>query len=148
MPDFLTDFLRSIKSFARTPGVTVGLLLTIALGVGSNVAVQGFARGLTRNAAPMLDTERVVALFDRTSDRLSYDAYLALRSQSRDFEWIGAARVSQSTAILNGRSEHVTVAAVTPEAARLFQVPAGEGVVISNRVWQESFQSVGHFKKS
>lgn len=141
LPAFLIDLRRSIKSFARAPGLTMALLLTIALGVGSNVAVQGFARGLTRNAAPLLNTERVVSLFDRNYDRLSYDNYLALKSRLQDFEWIGAARISQSTAILNGRSEQASVAAVTPDVARLFQVPAGEGVVISNRLFQESFGS-------
>ena len=40
-----------MRHFLRTPGITLALLLTIALGVGSNVAVQGFVRGMQLSAS-------------------------------------------------------------------------------------------------
>src|SRR6478672_4433714 len=42
-----TDLRYSVRSFARAPGLTTTLILTIALGIGSNAAVVGFVRGLT-----------------------------------------------------------------------------------------------------
>jgi MacB-like periplasmic core domain/FtsX-like permease family len=49
----------SVRSFTRTPSLTGALLLTIALGLGSNAAVHGFIRGL---AAAQHDSQDVTAV--------------------------------------------------------------------------------------
>ena len=49
----------SARSFARTPSLTAALLLTVALGLGSNAAVHGFIRGL---AAANHDAQEVTAV--------------------------------------------------------------------------------------
>src|SRR3954468_24042067 len=41
-----TDLRYSARSLARSPILTITLLLTIALGIGSNAAIAGFVRGL------------------------------------------------------------------------------------------------------
>jgi putative ABC transport system permease protein len=56
---------RSARAFARAPGLSLVLLLTIALGVGSNAAVYGFIEGLTQPASPIRDTDRIVSIFQQ-----------------------------------------------------------------------------------
>ena len=90
----------SVRSFARTPTVATALVITIAIGVGSNAAVYGFMRGLIAHAMPGA-TSGVYALFTREHGRdvtpLSYNDFRWIESHVRDFEWLGAAREFQST---------------------------------------------------
>ena len=57
------DLRYSARSLARTPGLTLTLLLTIALGIGSNAAVVGFIRGLVTRDLPLPGLETVVSVF-------------------------------------------------------------------------------------
>jgi len=78
--------------------LAAALLLTIALGLGSNVTVLAFINGLTVKKSGLTADERVVSVFARDAYRgvgpLSYDDYVRLR-QSGGVEWLGAARVSR-----------------------------------------------------
>ena len=104
---FPADLRYSARSFLRTPGLTAALLLTIALGIGSNASVYGFVRGLIVRDSPLTETDRFVSLFGRNAHReaspVSYEEYLALAGERTAFEWLGAARESQSTIMRGDR---------------------------------------------
>ncbi len=125
--------------------MSLALLLTIALGIGSNVTVQGFVQGMTRSAFPLASRGRVVAVFRRDAHReagpLSYQDYLSLRSHSGPFEWIGAARILPRTVRLAGQSTIMSVAFVTPPLAHFLNLSMKDGIVISHRVWENRFRS-------
>lgn len=127
----------------RTPGLAVALLLTIALGVGSNVSVYGFVRGLTSPDSPLASIDRVVSIFGQEAQReagpLSYREYLLVKSHLKAFEWIGAARVSPGAIAMAEQSAIVPVAAVTPHLAGVLNLSLEKGVVISHRLWQSEF---------
>jgi predicted permease len=139
----LSDLLYSARGFARTPGLTFALLLTIALGIGSNAAVHGFVRGLLVRDFPVAAVERVVSVFARDTQHaagpMSYGDYLALKQRKDTFEWLGAVRESQGTIVRDDESTIVSLAAVTREIAVLFDLPVDEGVVISHRMWSTAF---------
>ena len=138
--DALTDLRYSARSFTRAPGLGLILLLTIALGIGSNAAVFGFVRGLLAPALPLPGIESIVSLFTRDAQGaftpLTFDSYLALRSQNQVFETLGAAQESRRRLVLGERSSLVPVATVTTELARLLQLPEGDGAVVSDRLWR------------
>src|SRR5579863_9196231 len=98
--------------------MALALLVTIALGIGSNVAVHGFVRGLTGFSSPLTTDGRVVSIFGRNLNRqagaVSYREYLAVKGNLAAFEWVGAARVSQGTIAFAGQSAAAPVAAITP----------------------------------
>jgi predicted permease len=127
----------------RTPALALTLVLTIALGIGSNASVHGFIRGLITHAPPIPGIESVVSVFAADQQRapgpVSYEEYLSLNDLAGTFEWIGGARELQSTIGLADRSAVMTVAAVTPDLAHLLNLQLDAGVVISNRVWQLEF---------
>jgi ABC-type lipoprotein release transport system permease subunit len=129
----------------RTPGVSLALLFTIALGVGSNVAIHGFVRGMTRSNSPLASDGRVVSIFRRDAHReagpLSYADYLSLRSHPDPFEWIGAARIIPGAITLAGQAEVLSVAAVTPGLAGFLNLSLDQGVVISHRIWESAFSA-------
>ena len=134
---------RSARAFARAPGLASALLLTIALGVGSNAAVYGFLEGLTHPESPVRDSGRIVSIFlqDRSRDAglLSPEEYRQLQSNQGALEWVGAVRINPTESVIDGRSELVTVAAVTPDLARALTIRLDKGAVISHRIWQDQF---------
>lgn len=144
MTGILRDIRYSVRGLLRRPGLALALIFTIALGLGSNVTVRGFIRGLTVRQSPVAAASRVVSIFRRDRYRaagpVSDADYLALQSHADLLEWIGSAQVSQSAARLAGQPTLLSVAAVTPEVAALLQLPLDGGVAISHRVWQNEFQ--------
>lgn len=78
----LRNLRESARSYARTPVVTLALLVTIAVAVGGNAVVHGFGRGLIVRDLSFTATERVVSVFardgERTSGPISYEDFLRL----------------------------------------------------------------------
>ncbi len=140
-----TDLKYSARTLSRRPGLSLTLLLTIALGIGSNAAVVGFVRGLVTRDLPIPAIDRVVSVFGRDAGDefgpLSYEAYQSLRTETSVFEILGAARISKSTVTVDGRSSVMSVAAITPELAHLFELSPNSGIVVSHRIWQSEFGS-------
>src|ERR1700733_3277818 len=122
----LTDLRYSARKFVRAPALSLALLLTIALGIGSNVCVRRFALGLTRPDSPLGSDDRIVSIFEGETGALSYQDYLWLGGHADLFEWIGAARVVPGAM--------GAVAAVTPDLAGALKLPLDKGVVISRRL--------------
>jgi len=138
---FLASTLRySARSFARTPLITAALVATIAVGVGSNAAVQGFNRGLIARDMRSVETDGVVSVFARDANGevspLSGDQLATLRQRTDAFEWLGAAREFQGSVELKDQDDVMAIAAVTPPVARLFGLSLGGGAVISHRLWE------------
>jgi ABC-type antimicrobial peptide transport system permease subunit len=130
VPRVLIELWQSARSLARAPGLALALLFTIAIGIGSTAVIQGFVRGLATRGSPLVGSEGLVSLFARDAQGLArpftYEEYATLKERAEGFEWIGAARVSQTAGEL-------TTAAVTPELARLLDLRLDEGSVISHR---------------
>lgn len=139
----LLRILRSARAFVRVPGLSLVLLLTIALGVGSNAAVYGFVDGLTRPASPIRDTGQVVSIFQQDRSReagpLSVEEYQQLADSRGIFEWVGAVRIRPTEVMVHGRHETATVAEVTPNLTEALQLPLDKGAVISHRTLESEF---------
>jgi ABC-type antimicrobial peptide transport system permease subunit len=141
LPPILSDFRHSIRSFSRTPGVALALVFTIALGVGANLGVRGFARGLGRPSLPLPDLKGLASVFRlnayRETGPLSYEEFVTARSQLSGFEWLGAARMSQASITIAGHTTTVPVAAVTADLAGMLGLPLGNGIVVSSRLFPD-----------
>ena len=139
-----STFRYSARSFARTPLITAALVATIAVGVGSNAAVQGFNRGLIARDMPSVETDGVVSVFARDADRevapLSADELVSLQGRTDVFEWLGAAREFQGNVELEGQEDVMAIAAVTAPVARLFGLSISDGAIISHQLWETAFQ--------
>lgn len=133
----------SAKAFARTPGLSLVLLLTIALGVGSDVSVFGFVQGLIHPNFPTQDQDRIVSIFahDKThfAGPLTGYQFQLLRSHPEAFVWIDGARIAPAIVELGGRSEIAIVGAVMPNLASALSLPENGGAMISRRMWQREF---------
>ena len=134
---------RSTIAFVRAPGLSLVLVLTIAVGVGSNAAVFGFLEGLIRPASMLRGTDRIVSILaqDRSGDAgpLSPDEYQHIKGTVGVFEWVGAARITQGDDAIAGQPGIATIASVTPDVGAAFGLPLSDGVVISHHIWENEF---------
>jgi putative ABC transport system permease protein len=139
---------KSARAFARTPGLSLVLLLTIALGVGSNVTIFGFVQGLIHPNFPAKDEDRIVSIFaqDKThpAGPLTRQQFQLLRGVPDSFVWIDGARIAPADVNLGGGSQTAIVAAVMPNLASALSLPQNGGAILSRRMWQREFgNSVG-----
>lgn len=130
------------QSLGRSPGLAAALVLSIALGIGSNAAVAGFVRGLVSRDLPVPHAERLVSLFGRAAQ----DGYAPLPlsqlrqlQQDGPFERLGAVRESRTQVRIGERRSMRTIAAVAGDTLELLGLPAARRTVISHRLWTEEF---------
>jgi hypothetical protein len=137
------DFRYSVRKFIRTPSGTLALLFTIALGIGSNISVYGFAHGLSRSSSPLGTVSRIVSIFGQDAHHeagpVSYKEYSLLKHHLTAFEWIGAARVSPASVMIADQPAIVSVAALTPHLASALNLSMEGGLLISHRMWRTQF---------
>lgn len=126
------------QSLGRSPGLAAALLLSIALGIGSNAAVAGFVRGLVSRDLPVPHAERLVSLVGRgAQDGIAPLALADYRALLADgpFERLGAVFERRTQVIIAGRPSLRTVATMTGDMADLFGLPPDAGTMISHRLW-------------
>jgi predicted permease len=135
------DLRYSIRSLSRSPGLAAALLLSIALGAGSNASVLGFIRGLVSDSKGII-AAGLVSVFSRDADGFgpfSYEDYVLFKSGVSAIESLSGIRESQSAVVIGGRSSVMTVAMATPEFNAVLELPASGGVLISRRLWTDEF---------
>jgi putative ABC transport system permease protein len=130
------------QSLGRSPGLAAALVLSIALGIGSNAAVAGFVRGLVSRDLPVPHADRLVSLFGRTAqDGYAPLPLTQLRQLLQDgpFERLGAVRESRTQVLVGERRSMRTIAAVAGDTLDLLGLPPDRGTVISHRLWTQEF---------
>ena len=145
----------SVRAFANTPGISLALLATIAIGVGSNASVGGFIAGLAHPGSLVGNSEQLVSILahDRLSDPgpLSDSEYQKTRSRIAEFSWIDAVRIAPLEVTIDGQSETITVASVMPDLANALNLKLKGGVVLSDHLYGTTFgdgngQIAGHIR--
>jgi ABC-type antimicrobial peptide transport system permease subunit len=138
------------RAFVRAPALSLALLFTMALGVGSNASVYGFVQGLTHPDSPLGGGDGIVSILgqdhSRESGPLSRREYRLLKNDSgpfdpNTFDWIDAARIRPSDITIDGRTVIAIVADVTPNLATALNLPLRDGVIISQHMWQSDLGS-------
>jgi ABC-type antimicrobial peptide transport system permease subunit len=125
--------------------LSLALLFTIALGVGSNVSVYGFVQGLTHPDSPFQGTGGIISILgqehSRESAQLSRREYQLLKNDPGPFDWIDAARITPSDIKIDGHTEIAIIADITPNLAKALNLPLRGGVIISHHMWQSELGS-------
>jgi ABC-type lipoprotein release transport system permease subunit len=122
----------------RAPALSLALLFTIALGVGSNATVFGFVQGLTHPDSLLGGTDGVVSILgqDRSHEpgQLSRAEYDLLKNDTESFDWVDSARIRPGDITMGDHTEIAMVAEVTPNLARALNLTLRGGVVISQHM--------------
>ncbi len=159
------DVRHALRQMRRTPGFSLAVIATIALGVGINAALFSVVNAVLVRQLPYHAPERLVRLWEVTPhgddhNVVSRGNYLDWREQATAFEDIGAHGAPYGVALTGaGEPARVLVARMTASAFRVLGVPAligrtydtrehgapaGDGddvVVVSHGFWLEHFAS-------
>jgi predicted permease len=158
----LMDLRFAARMLGKNPGVTLVVVLTLALGVGANTAIFGLVNGLLLERLPVPAAEQIVALVIQSGDAslgalgFSYPQFVEFRQQTEPIcEVFGSATAWRLNFTAEGHSDTLTVGGVSsnyfsalgvkPALGRL--VLPGEGerpgepavLVLSYGFWQRRF---------
>jgi predicted permease len=159
--DLGEDLRYAIRQYAKEPGITLVLLVTMALGIGANTGVFSILNGFQRPLPARSPEQLVVIAADTKGDetglrfRFSYPALLDFRKQADPFSDVFAYTPRLSGLAVGGKTTPFLYSAVTgnyfsalgigPAAGRLFQPGEGEHdedplmVVLAYSFWQRRF---------
>src|SRR5215475_10930419 len=154
------DFSYAARKLGRTPGFTTVAILTLALGIGANVAAFTVVRAVLLSPLPYPHPERLVRIYDDLRGSNSHDVGISapelwdLRDKSDVFEDISAIYPSdgnltggekpQRIELLATSTNYFTMLAARPELGRIYTVNDEqpgfvEGVVLSDSFWRRTF---------
>ena len=163
MGQWVQELRIAARGLRRSPGFTLVVVLTLAVGIGANTAIFSAVRGILLEPLRFPDSDRLVVVqhtapgFDFEQIPLSEDTYALVRDEQRVFERMGAYR-AESTVNLTGDGEPQVLDATTVSwdlpatlgvsfaLGRGFtqeeDVPEGPAVaVLSHRLWRDAFGS-------
>jgi putative ABC transport system permease protein len=157
MQAFFGDLRFGARMLAKSPGFTLVAIITLALGIGANVAIFTVTSALLLRPLPYHDPEQLVNL-EVKSKTTDFGGTLAryelLRDNTRSFQSVAA--WTNDNLNLSGRGEPLQAAiarvspnffstlGVEPQLGRTFTPQEGrtEGapvVIISNSLWHDRF---------
>ncbi len=98
MNGFLHDLRYAVRQFMKTPGLTLIVVITIALGVGANTALFSVVNGVLLNPLPYPQPERLVTLHERKpnfeSGSISFPNFRDWRNDNHTFSAMAISRGS------------------------------------------------------
>jgi putative ABC transport system permease protein len=162
----LQDLRYALRVLRKSPGFTAVALLTLALGIGANVAIFSVVRGVLLRPLPYHEPERLVAVFTSNPERpgergpFSPQDLDDFRSQQQTYSSVGAYWYSEAssgkTLAGHGEPRHLesafadssffTTLGVAPALGRAFaaaeDVHGNDAVaILSDGLWRRLFQA-------
>ena len=164
MNGLLQDLRFAVRALAKTPGFAVVAVLTLALGIGANVAIFSLVDEIWLRPMPVPDSERLVRVFtsNPSSEGVvaegysSYPDFLDIRASAKtlsgiaSFEGRGAQldtgtdnRLVRAAVVSNNFFE---VLAPVPARGRVFReselaAPGARVIMLSYPFWRQQFHS-------
>jgi hypothetical protein len=99
------DVRYALRTLSKTPGFTLAIIISVALGIAANTTVFSIAEGLLWGVLPVRDSDRLVSFRDG-AETFSYPDYVDYRDQTGDiFEGGVCAYFAFVPASIGGRGE-------------------------------------------
>lgn len=154
------DLRIGLRMLLKNPGFSAVVILTLALGIGANVALFSVVNGVLLNPLPLPDPDQLVTLaqskpnFD--AGAIPYPNFRDLQKENRTFSAMAISRGFGFSLVGSGEPEQVSarlvsadmfsVLGVQPTLGRTFAPGEDEPgapplVVISNDLWQRKFNA-------
>ncbi len=152
LASFLQDIRYAVRGFLMAPGFVLVAVLTVALGVGANVAIFSVVNAVVLRPLPFPDSARIARLWP--SHFFSARQVIALQQETASYEAIAAGSPGTFTTIGDGAPEqlggsvvgagHFDVLGVPPALGRTFQPNDSEPgaspvAILNNGYWVRRF---------
>ncbi|HMD95804.1 MAG TPA: ABC transporter permease [Terriglobia bacterium] len=152
MRTFLQDLRFGLRMLAKNPGFTAVAILTLALGIGGNVAVFSLLDAVLLRPLPYPQPDRLFRLFPAHMEASSYPDFRDWQRQSRTFESMAAYEELPINLTGTTEPERLDGSAITPGffatlgirpvLGREFSGDEDEHVaMLSYQLWQRRFGS-------
>jgi putative ABC transport system permease protein len=154
----MRDLAYNWREVRRTPGFSVVVVLTLALGIGANTVIFGIVNAFLLRPLPFEKEDELVSIYECTKDlpefAVSGTKYLDWRARNTVFQDVGALQAGSAALTGHGEPAPVTVLMVTPSYLRLLGVRPTLGrlfaddadlpgrdqvVLLGNRLWKSQF---------
>jgi putative ABC transport system permease protein len=153
------DVRYGLRMLAKTPGFSLLVILTLALGIGANTAIFSVVSAVLLRPLPFPEPDRLVAILHvdlrtgQTGRALSYPDFLDLRAQSKTLEAAAAYDGGSATMTGMGDPVHLTTGICSADIFKVLREPPMLGreftraedkpgthvVMLSYRLWKTRF---------
>jgi predicted permease len=134
----MTDVKLSLRRLRNSPGFTMTVILTLAIGIGANTAVFSVVNGVLVKPLPYPEPEQLVALNlnapgapgladFRDGLRLSASMYLTFAAHNRTFQSVGVWEPATANVTGLAQPEQVNTVLVSDGVLQTFAVPPAAG---------------------
>jgi predicted permease len=135
---FLTDLKHVVRRLARSPGFTIAVLLTLAIGIGANTAVFSVLNSILLRPLAYPDADQLVSLHlnapgapglgdFRSELRLSASMYLTFAAHNQSFQSLGVYGPGSASITGLAQPEQVDAVQVSSGVLEALNVPAAAG---------------------
>lgn len=154
----LQDLKVSLRRLVKSPGFSLIVILTLALGIGANVALFSVVNGVLLNPLPFRDPDQLVMMAQSKPNfefgAMSYMNFLDLQKDQQTFSSMALARPMRYAVLNAGEPESIEGRVVTADFFKVLDVKAALGrtfmehedqpgttpvAVISWNLWQNKF---------
>jgi predicted permease len=159
LDDFAKDLRYAVRTLRRHPAFSAVAVLSLALGIGANVAVFSLVNAVMLQSLPVEEPDRLIQITRITPEGrpgvVSYPLFELFRDNVQSISGAFAQRSSEMPAVIDGESEFVMVDAVSAEYYDLLGLEPALGrlltanddsssamspaAVISDGYWQRRF---------
>jgi predicted permease len=154
------DVKYGLRVLLNSPGLTLVVVLTLALGIGANTAIFSIVNQFLFKPLPVRDPGQLVVIASHPKEtplvfQMSYPALVDLRKQTNEFSDIFAYQIGVGGLSVDGQADqfvysfvsnnYFSALGIKPAAGRLFLTSEGETqgepplVVLGYSYWQRRF---------
>jgi putative ABC transport system permease protein len=165
--NFIRDVRYALRTFRSKPGFSVPALLSLALGIGANIAIFSVVNAVLIRPLPYPQPEKLVGVFNSAAFSgmvikewpLSLELYAGYKENARSFEEFGVWTPGTAAVTGAGEPEEVATVAMTHGVFRALSVRpylgrwfsstdelqgAQKTVILSYKYWQRKFSGDEH----
>jgi putative ABC transport system permease protein len=130
------DARYGVRMLLKNPGVTIIVIIALALGIGANTAIFSVVNAVLIRPLPYAESERLVFLNEKSTAldemSISYPNFSDWRTQNHSFEKIGVYNRASYNLTGVGEAERIVTGQVSADLFSVLRVNALHGRVFTN----------------
>lgn len=130
------DIKYGARMLLKNPGVTIIVIIALALGIGANTAIFSVVNAVLLQPLPYQESDRLVFLNEKSpvldEMSISYPNFLDWRNQNQTFEKMGVSNYASYNLTGAGEAERIVTGQVSADLFAVLRVNALHGRVFTN----------------
>ncbi|HEU4933893.1 MAG TPA: ABC transporter permease, partial [Pyrinomonadaceae bacterium] len=136
MNTFWQDIRYGARMLLKNPGITINVIIALALGIGANTAIFSVVNAVLIRPLPYPESERLIFLNEKSpvldEMSISYPNFLDWRAQNQTFEKMGVYNRASYNLTGTGEAERIVTGQVSADLFSVLRVNAAQGRVFTN----------------